>query len=49
MHISNPQQTLITSIMRKIRLAQYDALKEVNTQLIRLYWVIGRDISKKES
>ena len=48
MTISNPQLTFITSIKEKIRLAQYEALKEVNTQLIKLYWEIGKDISEKQ-
>ena len=48
MTITNPQLTFITSIKEKIRLVQYEALKEVNTQLIRLYWEIGRDISERQ-
>jgi len=48
MTISNPQLTFIISIKEKIRLAQYEALKEVNTQLIKLYWEIGKDISEKQ-
>ncbi|MCL1815091.1 MAG: DUF1016 N-terminal domain-containing protein [Treponema sp.] len=48
MTLANPQLTFIASIKEKIRLAQYEALKEVNTQLIRLYWDIGRDISEKQ-
>ena len=48
MTITNPQLTFITSIKEKIRLAQYEALKEVNTQLIKLYWEIGKDISEKQ-
>ena len=48
MLITNPQLTFITSIKEKIRLAQYEALKEVNTQLIRLYWDIGKDISERQ-
>ena len=42
------QKTFIASIKEKIRLAQYEALKEVNTQLIKLYWEIGKDISEKQ-
>ena len=48
MTIDNPQLTFIASIKEKIRLAQYEALKEVNTQLIKLYWEIGRDISERQ-
>jgi hypothetical protein len=47
MTISNPQLVFITSIKEKIHLAQYEALKEVNTQLIRLYWKICKYISQK--
>ena len=48
MTITNPQLIFITSIKEKIRIAQYEALKEVNTQLIRLYWEIGKDISERQ-
>jgi predicted nuclease of restriction endonuclease-like (RecB) superfamily len=48
MTLSNSQLTFITSIKEKIRHAQYEALKEVNIQLIRLYWEIGRDISERQ-
>ena len=48
MTINNPQLIFIASIKEKIRLAQYEALKEVNTQLIRLYWDIGKDISERQ-
>jgi hypothetical protein len=34
--LANTQLTFIASIKEKIRLAQYETLKEVNTQLIRL-------------
>jgi len=49
MPLNNTQITFIASIKEKIRLAQYEALKEVNTQLIKLYWEIGKDISEKQS
>jgi hypothetical protein len=42
------QRTFIAEIKEKIRLAQYEALKAVNTSLIRLYWDIGRDISERQ-
>jgi len=48
MPLNNTQITFIASIKEKIRLAQYEALKEVNTQLIKLYWEIGKDISEKQ-
>ena len=48
MPLTNNQRNFITSIKEKIRLAQYEALKEVNTQLIKLYWEIGKDISERQ-
>jgi predicted nuclease of restriction endonuclease-like (RecB) superfamily len=48
MPLTNTQKTFIASIKEKIRLAQYEALKEVNTQLIKLYWEIGKDISERQ-
>lgn len=35
-------------IKNKIRSAQYVALREVNIQLIQLYWEIGKSISEKQ-
>jgi predicted nuclease of restriction endonuclease-like (RecB) superfamily len=35
-------------IKNKIRSAQYAAMREVNIQLIQLYWEIGRSISEKQ-
>jgi predicted nuclease of restriction endonuclease-like (RecB) superfamily len=43
------QIAFITSIKEKIHIAQYEALKAVNTHLINLYWDIGRDISGKQA
>lgn len=43
------QKNFISSVKEKIRLAQYESLKEVNTQLTKLYWDIGREISEKQS
>jgi len=48
MTLTTTHRTFIASIKEKIRLAQYEALKEVNTQLINLYWDIGREISEKQ-
>jgi predicted nuclease of restriction endonuclease-like (RecB) superfamily len=48
MTLTNHQKSFIASIKEKIRLAQYEAYKDVNTHLIRLYWEIGRDISEKQ-
>jgi len=50
MPLTNTQRTFIASIKEKIRIAQYEVLKEVNTQLIKLYWEIGKiNIRKKYS
>lgn len=35
-------------IKSKIRQAQYEAMKAVNTQLVHLYWEIGRTITEKQ-
>ncbi|WP_010252908.1 PDDEXK nuclease domain-containing protein [Treponema primitia] len=47
--MNNSQLFFIASIKEKIHLAQYEALKVVNTHLINLYWDIGKDISDKQS
>ncbi len=44
----NPQLQFIAAIKEKIRLAQYEALKAVNVQLINLYWELGKAISEKQ-
>ncbi len=43
------QANFISEIKQKVRQAQYEALKVVNTQLINLYWEIGKSISEKQS
>jgi len=48
MPLTTPQLAFIASIKEKIRLAQYEALKEVNIQLIKLYWEVGKDISERQ-
>lgn len=48
MTLTTTQHNFITSIKEKIHLAQYEAMKEVNTRLITLYWDIGKDISSKQ-
>jgi hypothetical protein len=47
MTLDHTQRTFIAEIKEKIRLAQYEALKAVNANLIRLYWDIGRDIAER--
>jgi len=48
MTLTNPQKTFISTIKEKIRHAQYEAYKDVNTHLIRLYWEIGKDVSENQ-
>jgi predicted nuclease of restriction endonuclease-like (RecB) superfamily len=43
------QINFISEIKQKVRQAQYDAMKVVNTHLINLYWEIGRSIAEKQS
>jgi hypothetical protein len=43
------QMVFITDIKHKVRSAQYEALKSVNTELINLYWEIGKSIAEKQS
>ncbi len=40
--------TLFASVKERIRSAQYTALKAVNTELVSLYWDIGRMISERQ-
>ena len=39
---------LLSEVKERIRLAQYAALKAVNTELVGLYWDIGRMISERQ-
>jgi predicted nuclease of restriction endonuclease-like (RecB) superfamily len=43
------QMVFITDIKHKVRAAQYEAWKAVNTELINLYWEIGKSIAEKQS
>ena len=49
MNVAASQHNFITAIKDKVRQSQYEALKAVNTQLINLYWEIGKSISEKQS
>ena len=49
MSIEISQHNFIADIKNKVKLAQYEALKVVNTQLINLYWEIGKSIAEKQS
>jgi len=48
MELEKQQTQFILEIKEKVRSAQYEALKVVNTQLINLYWEIGRSIAEKQ-
>ena len=41
-------QAFLNDIKEKIHKAQYEALKQVNTTLLALYWEIGKDIVEKQ-
>jgi len=43
------QKEFISTVINKVREAQYEALKAVNVQLINLYWEIGKSISEKKT
>lgn len=43
------EHNFIADIKQKVRAAQYEALKVVNTQLINLYWEIGKSIAEKQT
>ncbi len=49
MQLENSQNNFISEIKKKVRQAQYEALKVVNLQLINLYWEIGKSIAEKQS
>jgi predicted nuclease of restriction endonuclease-like (RecB) superfamily len=38
----------ISEIKEKVRIAQYEAMKVVNTVLVDLYWQIGKSITEKQ-
>ncbi|WP_316794283.1 DUF1016 N-terminal domain-containing protein [Pedobacter frigoris] len=48
MELEKQQTQFILEIKDKVRSAQYEALKAVNTQLINLYWEIGKSITEKQ-
>ena len=41
-------RTFLTQIKKRIADAQYEALKQVNRQLIDMYWDIGRMIVSRQ-
>jgi predicted nuclease of restriction endonuclease-like (RecB) superfamily len=48
-NLEQSQRDFIAEIKQKVRQAQYEALKAVNTRLIQLYWEIGKSIAGKQS
>jgi len=48
-HIENDYQIFFVEIKKRIKEAQYSALKRVNKELILLYWDIGKKIVKKQA
>ena len=46
--VQNDYPELLSEIKQRIRAAQYEALKAVNTELIALYWDIGRLIVERQ-
>ena len=45
----NDYKTFLEQLTQRIRQSQYAAMKAVNTEIISLYWEIGRSISEKQS
>lgn len=45
----NDYKPFLTEITERIRKAQYEAMKSVNTEIITLYWHIGRSIAEKQA
>ena len=41
--------SFFNEIKQRIRHAQYEAMKAVNTEIIALYWEIGRSIAEKQA
>ena len=48
MESAHQENQFIAEIKERVRKAQYEALKVVNTELINLYWDLGRSISEKQ-
>lgn len=48
MQLEKLQIDFIAEIKDKIRQAQYEALKTVNTYLLNLYWELGKSIAEKQ-
>ncbi len=46
---STEYQSFRDEITKRIRSAQYEALKAVNKEMIALYWEIGRRITEQQT
>ena len=46
--ISKDYKAFFTEIKEKIYQSQYEAMKQVNKALIKLYWDIGQSIIEKQ-
>ncbi|MDR0791329.1 MAG: DUF1016 N-terminal domain-containing protein, partial [Methanomassiliicoccaceae archaeon] len=42
------EQDFIADVKRKVHRAQYEAMRAVNTQLVDLYWELGKAIAEKQ-
>ena len=47
--VPNDYPRLLVEVKKRIRAAQYEALKRVNTELVGLYWDIGRMIVERQA
>ena len=46
--LPNEHKVFFTEIKEKIYKAQYEAMRQVNVTLIKLYWDIGKSIVEKQ-
>ena len=46
---NNDYKAWVTEIKQHIRQSQFKAAVKVNTELIRLYWTLGKDIAERQS
>src|SRR5437868_4400625 len=46
--MSEDYQSFLVEVKGKIRRAQYQALRSVNAELVKLYWDIGESIHRKQ-
>lgn len=46
--LPNDYRLLLEDIKKRVRVAQYGALRAVNKELVTLYWGIGKDITERQ-